>query len=91
MIAPALGQRFGLKIFFGHPESVRYLERGVASASVHLRLNHRRPPMDIQEWFGWVICEYLQITHLNGSRVSCIAAVTLHGEKSIAKNKSLHD
>ena len=74
MIA-VLGQRFGLEICFGHPESVKYLERGVAS---HLRIC-----VSTTDDRMWSFTSYPSEPFL-----SCIAAFTLLGEEPVQKNKS---
>ena len=68
-----LGQRFGLEICLGHQESIKYLERGVAS---HLRICTSTTDDMI-----WSCTNYPSETFL-----SCIAAFTLHGEQPIMEN-----
>ena len=70
-----LGQRFALEICFGHPESVKYLERGVAS---HLRIC-----LSTTQDRMWSFTSYPSEPFL-----SCVAALTLLGEKPVKKDKS---
>jgi len=69
MIA-VLGQRFGLEICFGYPESVKYLERGVAS---HLWICLSTTADRV-----WMFSNYPSEPFL-----SCIAAFVLHGKEPI--------
>ena len=69
-----LGQRFALEICFGHPESVKYLERGVAS---HLRIC-----LATTQDRMWLFTSYPSEPFL-----SCVAALTLLGEKPVKKKQ----
>jgi hypothetical protein len=61
-----LSQRFGLDICFGHPNTVSYLEKGVAS---HLRVCFSTTPDR-----SWAFTGYPSEPLL-----SCVAAILLHG------------
>ncbi|KAL4070251.1 hypothetical protein J3A83DRAFT_4372409 [Scleroderma citrinum] len=68
-----LGQRFGLEISFGHPESVERIERGVTS--------HMRICIATTEDRAWSFTTYSSEPFL-----SCIAASTLHGGKYMLRD-----
>ncbi|KAL4064133.1 hypothetical protein V8B97DRAFT_2026162 [Scleroderma yunnanense] len=68
-----LGQRFGLEISFGHPESVERIERGVTS--------HMRICIATTEDRAWSFTTYPSEPFL-----SCIAASTLHGGKYMLRD-----
>lgn len=68
-----LGQRFGLKVTFGHPDSVEHLEKGVVS---HLRMC-LATTLDRKWWFTSYPFEPL---------LSCVAASDLHAAPGILES-----